>query len=438
MIVVPFFSAWHAPLVEAALSAGGEECRVLAAGGEEVVRAGLETVNNDACYAALLAAGRTVGFLREGAAAGAALTGCGACLPKQRMQAQPAAVRPRVDSAHGEAAQPMAEKPLDPLADPVAGPLRVAVPTPCVRCRGDDAPYLLAQALAASGLEARASVISGTDALEALAADARAAARLADALAFGDALLQARLRVRPYTRPADEPVFDALLAASSARACRALAANAFVLEGSLRAFGAALAGFGLSERDGRPIVGVVGAAPAVFDERMNAGLVACIEREGCEAALPYLLPLAAAALREKGGAAPLHAALDERCRVLQRHAGACLRCPTVQDLERAGTEVVPRFLVQGAGWTIAGSALLFVRAGVRDLVYARAFGCLAGHVVGQGAIKPLRTWCAADGVDANIATIEVDPGTSEVNQVNRIKLMTAVAKRAAARRRSNP
>ena len=58
--------------------------------------------------------------------------------------------------------------------------------------------------------------------------------------------------------------------------------------------------------------------------------------------------------------------------------------------------------------------------------------------MGQGAIKPLRTWCAADGVDANIATIEVDPGTSEVNQVNRIKLMTAVAKRAAARRRSNP
>ena len=49
MIVVPFFSAWHAPLVEAALSAGGAECRVLAAGGEEVVRAGLETVNNAAC-----------------------------------------------------------------------------------------------------------------------------------------------------------------------------------------------------------------------------------------------------------------------------------------------------------------------------------------------------------------------------------------------------
>ena len=106
MIVVPFFSAWHAPLVEAALSAGGEECRVLAAGGEEVVRAGLETVNNDACYAALLAAGRTVGFLREGAAAGAALAGRGTCLPKQRMHARPAAARPGVDLAHGEASRP--------------------------------------------------------------------------------------------------------------------------------------------------------------------------------------------------------------------------------------------------------------------------------------------------------------------------------------------
>ena len=64
MIVVPFFSTWHAPFVEAALSAGGEACRVLAAGSEEAVRAGLEAVNNDACYAALLAAGRTVELLR--------------------------------------------------------------------------------------------------------------------------------------------------------------------------------------------------------------------------------------------------------------------------------------------------------------------------------------------------------------------------------------
>ena len=98
--------------------------------------------------------------------------------------------------------------------------------------------------------------------------------------------------------------------------------------------------------------------------------------------------------------------------------------------------MVPGHLVQGAGWTVAGYARLFVRAGVGDLVYVRAFGCLAGHVVGQGALKPLRALCAAEGEDVNLATIEFDPGTSEVNQVNRIKLLTAVAKRAAKRRRN--
>lgn len=408
MIVVPFFSTWHAPFVEAALSAGGEACRVLAAGSEGAVRAGLEAVNNDACYTALLAAGRTVELLRADGGASDA------------MRARAAAAGERLDAPRA-----------------TEEPLRVAVPSPCVRCRGDDAPYLVRQALAASELGG-VPVIDGIEALESAAADARAVARLADALAFGDALLQARLRIRPYTSPTDAPAFDALLAACADRVCGALAADAFALEEGLHVLDEELADFGAPARDGRPIVGVVGALPAVFDERMNAGLVASIEREGCEVALPCLLPLAAAALRGKGVAAPLGAALDERCLVLQRPAGAGFRCPTVRDLERAGTEVVPRFLVQGAGWTIAGTALLFARAGVLDLVYARAFGCLAGQVTGQGAVKPLRMRCAAEGMDANIATIEFDPGTSEVNQLNRIKLLTAVAKRAAKRRRSIP
>lgn len=410
MIVVPFFSTWHAPFVEAALSAGGEACRVLAAGSEEAVRAGLEAVNNDACYAALLAAGRTVELLRAGDGASDTMRARAAAAARRRLDV------PRATD----------------------GPLRVAVPSPCVRCRGDDAPYLVRQALAASELGGGVPVIDGIEALESAAADARAVARLADALAFGDALLQARLRIRPYTSPTDAPAFDALLAACADRVCGALAADAFALEEGLHVLDEELSDFGAPARDGRPIVGVVGALPAVFDEHMNAGLVASIEREGCEVALPYLLPLAAAALRGKGGAVPLGAALDERCLVLQRFAGAGFRCPTARDLERAGTEIVPRFLVQGAGWAIAGAALLFARAGVRDLVYARTFGCLAGQVTGQGAVKPLRVRCAAEGMDANIATIEFDPGTSEVNQLNRIKLLTAVAKRAAKRRRNNP
>ena len=403
MIVVPFFSAWHAPLVEAALSAGGEECCVLAGldAGADVVRAGLETVNNDACYATLLAAGRTVGLLRVSGDAR--------------------------DVARANTCSGAIER--CPGTSEAAHPLRVVLPTPCVHCRGDDAPYLVREALVASGLGAGVSVVDGAEALEALVTDPRAASHLADAVAFGDVLLQARLCVRPYVYDEKELAFDALLAAWSARACDALVADRFSLEDNLRVIAAARADFGVPARDGRPGGGIGGAAPAVFDECMNAGLVSCIEREGCEVTLPYLLPLVGYALREKAAAAPLRAACDERCLVLQRHAPVGFRCPTVQDLERAGTEVVPCFLAQGAGWTIAGFARLFVQAGVCDLVYARAFGCLAGHVVGQGAIKPLRTRCAADDADVNIATIEFDPGTSEVNQLNRIKLMATIAKR---------
>ncbi|WP_158539637.1 hypothetical protein [Gordonibacter sp. 28C] len=389
MIVVPFFSPWHAPLVEAALSAAGRPCRVPAAAGEDVVRAGLETVNNDACYAALLAAGRAMSLLRE------------------------------------------------PRSGVAADPVRVIVPTPCVFCRGDDAPYLVAHALDVAGLGEGVGVLGADEALDALAGDVRAVELVADAVALGDVLLQTRLRVRPYLGADGVRGLDDLLSSWREKFCKALSSEERIpFESVLDSFDDAVAGFGVPERDGRPVVGVVGTVPAVFDEGMNAGLAACVEREGCEAALPYLLPLAAYALQEKGVAGPLRTALDDRCVALRSRAANGFPCPTVQDLEHAAADVVPGHLVQGAGWTIAGYARLFVRAGVGDLVYVRAFGCLAGHVVGQGALKPLRALCAAEGEDVNLATIEFDPGTSEVNQVNRIKLLTAVAKRAAKRRRN--
>ena len=200
MIVVPFFSTWHAPFVEAALPRpGGEACRVLAAGSEEAVRAGLEAVNNDACYAALLAAGRTVELLRADGGASDAMRARAAAAAGRRVD---------VSCASDE-------------------PLRVAVPSPCVRCRGDDAPYLVragARRIRAGGRRAGDRRHRGARVCPALR-DARAVARLADALAFGDALLQARgLRIRPYTGPADALALDALLAACAGscpwRACR--------------------------------------------------------------------------------------------------------------------------------------------------------------------------------------------------------------------------
>ena len=56
---------------------------------------------------------------------------------------------------------------------------------------------------------------------------------------------------------------------------------------------------------------------------------------------------------------------------------------------------------------------------------AQPFACLPNHVVGKGVIKVLRDKFK----EANIVAVDYDPGASEVNQLNRIKLMLSAAKK---------
>lgn len=64
-----------------------------------------------------------------------------------------------------------------------------------------------------------------------------------------------------------------------------------------------------------------------------------------------------------------------------------------------------------------------IHSGVRNIVCTQPFGCLPNHVVGKGVIKELKRQYA----NTNIVAIDYDPGASEVNQLNRIKLMLATA-----------
>ena len=61
--------------------------------------------------------------------------------------------------------------------------------------------------------------------------------------------------------------------------------------------------------------------------------------------------------------------------------------------------------------------------GVSNIVCTQPFACLPNHVVGKGVIKELRRLYPK----ANIVAIDYDPGASEVNQLNRIKLMLSTA-----------
>ena len=80
----------------------------------------------------------------------------------------------------------------------------------------------------------------------------------------------------------------------------------------------------------------------------------------------------------------------------------------------------------GEGWFLAGEMVELLNHGTPNIVCIQPFACLPNHVVGKGVIKALRKAYPC----ANIAAVDYDPGASEVNQLNRIKLMLSAAKKA--------
>ena len=77
----------------------------------------------------------------------------------------------------------------------------------------------------------------------------------------------------------------------------------------------------------------------------------------------------------------------------------------------------------GEGWFLTGEMLELLHTDTPNIVCTQPFGCLPNHVVGKGVIKELRK----RHPEANIVAIDYDPGASEVNQLNRIKLMLSTA-----------
>lgn len=77
----------------------------------------------------------------------------------------------------------------------------------------------------------------------------------------------------------------------------------------------------------------------------------------------------------------------------------------------------------GEGWFLTGEMLELLEGGTPNIVCTQPFACLPNHIVGKGVIKELRRRHPG----ANVVAIDYDPGASEVNQLNRIKLMLSTA-----------
>ncbi len=96
----------------------------------------------------------------------------------------------------------------------------------------------------------------------------------------------------------------------------------------------------------------------------------------------------------------------------------------IKELSSKVEEILSSGNQTGEGWLLTAEMIKYIENDIPNIVCVQPFACLPNHVVGKGVIKTIRNKFP----EANISPIDYDPGASQTNQTNRIKLMLTVAK----------
>ncbi|MCR5656265.1 MAG: 2-hydroxyacyl-CoA dehydratase [Butyrivibrio sp.] len=195
----------------------------------------------------------------------------------------------------------------------------------------------------------------------------------------------------------------------------------------------------------KPRVGIVGEILVKFAPAANNHLVELLESEGAEAVVPDLLDFMLYCFYnqiykadEFGTSAKTKAFCKAGIWALEKLRGAASKAfeksehfeaPTsIYKLVEYAKPIVSIGNQTGEGWFLTGEMVELIKEGAANIVCTQPFGCLPNHVVGKGVIKQMRHLYP----ESNIVAIDYDPGASEVNQLNRIKLMLSTAHKKAA------
>ena len=193
----------------------------------------------------------------------------------------------------------------------------------------------------------------------------------------------------------------------------------------------------------KPRVGIVGEILVKFSPAGNNHLVELLESEGAEAVVPDLIDFMlycfynqlykadhlgmskkTARNSKLGIWAIEHILRSTATKEFQRSKHFTPPTP-IQEIAEFAEPIVSIGNQTGEGWFLTGEMVELIHDGVPNIVCTQPFGCLPNHVVGKGVIKALRKAYPA----SNIVAIDYDPGASEVNQLNRIKLMLSTAQK---------
>ncbi len=260
------------------------------------------------------------------------------------------------------------------------------------------------------------------------------------ALQYGDLLMMTLYRTRPYeVEPGSaNRLFDHWMAVCKGQLRRGLKVSEF--KRTVRQIVEDFDTLPLTGEGTKPRVGVVGEILVKFHPTANNQIVDVIEREGCEAVVPGLIefflfgiaggifqrPLGKSKKSEVGSKIALQAVKTMR-RAVRKELEKSNRFepPTdIYELADYASEILDLCNSMGEGWLLTAEMVELIKTGAPNIVCTQPFACLPNHVVGKAVIKELRRRYP----ESNIVAVDYDPGASEVNQLNRIKLMISVAK----------
>ena len=390
-ILAPQMSPIHFQFLEPTFQAFGYRFKVLEEVGPRAVDEGLRYVNNDACYPAIVVVGQLIEALKSGEH------------------------DPKTTAA---------------LIVQTGGGCRMTNYISYLRKALHDGgfPEVPVVSLNVLGMEKNAGFKLTLPLL----------GRVMMSVVYGDLLMQTLFRTRPYEKVPGSA--EALYQHWAARCKEALFKGDFAtykknIAGIVRDFDC----LELIEQP-KPRIGLVGEIFVKFHPMSNNDLVRTIEKEGGEAVMPGLMDfllycasdhdfghrfLSKSRLAAFVGNAAIKAmefyrrdmrkALSQSKRFGSPHS--------IEELAFGAQPILSQGNQSGEGWFLAAEMVSLIEQGTPNIICMQPFACLPNQITGKGVIKALK----ARYPHANITAIDYDPGASEVNQLNRIKLMLSVA-----------
>ena len=408
-IVAPQMSPIHFSLVESVIRSGGYKFDILKHASREDVETGLKYVNNDACYPAIMVIGQLIDAILEGK--------------------------------------------YDP--DKVC----LAITQTGGMCRATNYFGLIRKALIDAGYPQIPVIAISTQGLEdnpGFKVTPALLHRTVKALILGDLLMKCLYRVRPYevekgaanrlyeqwdviVREALEHHGFSKTAAKTPWLKRRYLPYPVLAREIVKSFDA----LPLKDVPRKVRVGVVGEILVKYQPDANNHVVDVIESQDCEAVVPGIMEFMTTRpyitdWNERnlgmGGNKTLYALMRKSLDLYNAPIKAALATSngkfkqdeSMPELVKKAAEVTSIGVQAGEGWLLTAEILELIEQGCPNVICAQPFACLPNHVTGRGMFGKIRRLHP----EANIVSIDYDPGASEANQLNRIKLMIAAAKKA--------